>query len=337
MEPDLSPTDQSGSVPSELSSASELVNGSPEAELSAQSVEAPLQPQELESYNPIEPPPLDWRSDSSSDAGCTNNLNDPSFHPSIENLCETSVTEPVLDMLNPNNTSDDNTEQEVVGNNARLVQDLKVSLEEVDEGTEEVQRGRTGYLHIAEEYQEEVISEKDVEGASRKPGDEDHSSIHSLLNQLQLIREEPLSIQPSPPQTVQHQLPLLSESETCTPSLLADSSTETTGLLFSESHHRDLLGLLQFTELSSTPQATSPSHREEVDAVVAASYSHEDAQRFWSHHENGQQQQRDSITSLSDDEYPEPVWKKRGEEPPKEDEAAAETEQVGSISVQPIL
>ncbi|XP_075878783.1 amyloid-beta A4 precursor protein-binding family A member 3 isoform X2 [Nelusetta ayraudi] len=341
MDSDVSPTDQSASVPTSL-------NGSPKAEFSAQTVEAPPQPHDLESYNPIEPPPLDWRSDSSSDAGCSNNMDDPTLHPSIENLGEASVIGPVLETLNPIDISHDTIEQEVVGNISGLVQDLKMGLEEVGEEAEKVQSGRTEYSDSAGEYQEEVTasdlngrtSERDVERAKRKPGDEDHSSIHSLLSQLQLIGEEPLLIQPLPPHVVPHEFPLLSEPDNCTPSLLKDYSTETTGLLFSESHHRDLLGLLQFTELSSSPQPSSPSRREEVDAIVAVSYSQEDAQRLWAHHDNEQQlqeqqqqqqqQHRDSITSLSDDEYPEPVWKKRGEEPPKEDEAAADTELLSS-------
>lgn len=341
MDSDVSPTDQSASVPPDLSPAAASLNGSPE--FSAQTVEALPQPHDLESYNPIEPPPLDWRSDSSSDAGCSNNMDDPTLHPSIENLGEASVIGPILETLNPIDISHGTIEQEVVGNITGLVQDLKMGLEEVGEETEKVQSGRTEYSDSAGEYQEEVTgsdlngrtSERDVERAKRKPGDEDHSSIHSLLSQLQLIGEEPLLIQPLPPHVVPHQFPLLSEPDSCAPSLLKDYSTETTGLLFSESHHRDLLGLLQFTELSSSPQPSSPSRREEVDTIVAVSYSQENAQRLWAHHDNEQQQQqhRDSITSLSDDEYPEPVWKKRGEEPPKEDEAAADTELVGRAAI----
>lgn len=335
MDSDVSPTDQSAAS----------LNGSSMVEFSTQTVEASPQPHDLESFNPIEPPPLDWRSDSSSDAGCANNLDDPNFLPLIENQGEASVIEPVLETLNPIDTSCDTSGQELVSNFALSVHDLNMGSEEAAEEGEKVQSGRTECSDSAGESQKEVMdgdqnnrtSVRDVERVKRKPGDEDHSSIHSLLNQLQLIGEEPLPIQPLPPDTVHQQLPLLSESDTCAPPLQTDNSTETTWLLFSESHHRDLLGLLQFTELSSTPQATSPSRREEVDAIVAVSYSQEDAQRLWAQHENEQlqqqQQHRDLITSLSDDEFPEPVWKKRGEEPPKEHEAAAETEQVDLVTV----
>lgn len=340
MDFDFSPTHQPAPVPADLSSAAAAsLNEATGAQFSAQAVDASPQPQDLESYNPIEPPPLEWKSDSSSDADFANNLDEPSFLPAVENL---GKDEPVLETLNPGDTPHDTLGEEVVSDFALSAQKLKMDLEGEAEVAEEVQRGRTEYSESAEEYQEEEMSGsqngqtsvRDAEHAKRKQGDEDHSSIHSLLSQLQLIGEEPLPSQPLPPHTVHEQLPLLSESDTCGESHLTDHSPETTGLLFSESHHRDLLGLLQFTELSSAPQPTSPFHREEVDAIVSVSYSQEDAHRLWAHHEDEQQQQhRDSITSLSDDEYPEPVWKKRGEEPPKEDEAAAETEQVGQFTV----
>lgn len=341
MDPDVCPTDQSASAPIDLCFAAAPVNGAPEDQFSAQTVLTLPQAEDIESYNPIEPPPLDWRSDSSSDAGSADNLDDPSFHPSVENLEEVNTTEPVLQTLNLNDTSHDSIQQEVVDNIPGSAQDLKIGLEEVGEAADEGQRVRAECLEGVGEYQEEVtvgelnsrVSEREDESANREPGDEDHSSIHSLLSQLQLMGEESDPIEPFPPHSAQHQQACLSEPDTCTPSLLTDDSTETTGLLFSESHHRDLLGLLQFTELSSTPHSTHSPLQGEMDAVVSVSYSQEDAQRFWRHHGNGQQQQQhqhqDSVASLSDDEYPEPVWKKRGEEPPKEDEAAADTEQVG--------
>lgn len=349
MDPDVCPTDRSASAPIDLCFAAAPVNGAPEVPFSAQTVSALPQAEDIESYNPIEPPPLDWRSDSSSDAGSADDLDDPSYHPSVENL-EVNITEPVFQTLNLNDTLHDTVQQEVLGNIPGFGQDLKTGLDEVGEAAGEVQRVRAGCLggvgeYQYQEYQEEVtvgdltsmVSEKEDESANRQPGDEDHSSIHSLLSQLQLMGEESDPIEALPPHFAQHQQPCLSELDTCTPSLLTDDSTETTGLLFSESHHRDLLGLLQFTELSSTPHSTHSPLRGEMDAVVSVSYSQEDAQRFWRHHGNGQQQQQhqhqDLVASLSDDEYPEPVWKKRGEEPPKEEEAAADTEQVGWTTV----
>uniref|UniRef100_A0A665VB73 Amyloid beta precursor protein binding family A member 3 n=1 Tax=Echeneis naucrates TaxID=173247 RepID=A0A665VB73_ECHNA len=206
--------------------------------------------EDLESFSLIQPPPLDWRSDSSSEADSAGDL-----------------------------------DELVVGQ---------------DGPGEPVQSpgGEEGGL-------------KDVGEAEEDPGDEDHGQIHSLLSQLQLMGEEPRPC---------HQtLPGASA-----PSVTSDDSSETTGLLFSEGPHRDLLGLLQCTHIGAT---TCPSGGE-MDAVVSVSYSQEDAHRFWGHYGNGQHQQPGDACppSLPDEGYPEPVWMKVGEEPPDE-KATAQEEQ----------
>uniref|UniRef100_A0A8C2XMS1 Amyloid-beta A4 precursor protein-binding family A member 3 n=1 Tax=Cyclopterus lumpus TaxID=8103 RepID=A0A8C2XMS1_CYCLU len=285
--------------------------------------------EDVDSYNLIEPPPLDWRSDSSSEAGSADDLDDTSFPPSVDNLDKASPGEAVLlplgmsDTVAPPNLN----QQELVGNIS--VQDIEVELEEADEVVEE--KVRVEDLEVVGDEVSDVenmVSEQEVEVVNRRSGDEDHSRIHTLLSQLQLMGEEPHPSRRTPPHLAQHSS--LSEREACAPSLLTQDSTETTGLLFSESHHRDLMGLLQFTEISATQSPTCPPLRGDMDAVVSVSYSQEDAQRFWGHYGNGQQQRHreDSLTSLPDDEYPEPVWMKLGEEPPEEEEAAAESEQV---------
>lgn len=337
MDSDVCPADQSASAPSDsLSSTTLPVDGTSGVEVAGQTVACLPHSEagDLETYNLIEPPPLDWRSDSSSEAGSAEDLDDPSFPPSVENLDKASPGEVLLPLnMNATLASLDKNHQELVGNVAEPVQDIEVGLEEEDEGV------RVEDLEGAKEYQEEVticdmesrVIEGEVDVANRRSDDEDHSRIHSLLSQLQLMGEEPHPSHQTPPHPAQHQYSSLSELEACTPSLITDDSTETTGLLFSESHQRDLLGLLQFTEISSTPHPTCLPHRGEVDAVVSVSYSQEDAQRFWGHYGNGQQQRHrgDSLASLPDEEYPEPVWMKLGEEPPEEREAAAESEQVG--------
>lgn len=335
MDSDTCPADQLPSVSSDsLCVATVPANEASGVEVTTQTLAAPPQVEDLESYNMIEPPPLDWRSDSSSEVGSADNLDDPSFPPSVEHLDKASPREPVLLPLEMSDTSF-NIQQEAVSSTVEPVLDIRMKLEEDEAVHEEV---GVEDLEGGGEYKEEVtlchqksrVSEEEVEGANKKSADEDHNSIHSLLSQLQLMEEEPHPIQLTPPHPVQHQYSGLSELESCTPSLITDNSTETTGLLFSESHHQDLLGLLQFTEIGVNPQPSPLPHRGgEVDAVVSVSYSQEDAQRFWGRCGNGQQQHRESLSSLPDDEYPEPVWKKRATEPPKEDEAATETEEVG--------
>ncbi|KAG8003116.1 ATP-binding cassette sub-family A member 1 [Nibea albiflora] len=310
MDSDVCPADHPAS-------ATGPVDGAPEVEVDTQTVAAlpGSEAEDLESYNPIEPPPLDWRSESSSEVGSAGDLDDPSY-PSVENLDEGSPDEPVLLPLNTTDTAAafSGNQQELVGSIAQPEEE-GMSVRNVEETMHDV---------------ESRVSKEEAEVVNRTSGDEDHSRIHSLLSQLQLMGEEPHPSQQTPHHLAQHQYSSLSEPEVCAPSLITDDSTETTGLLFSESHQRDLLGMLQFTEISAAPHPTSLPHRGEVDAVVSVSYSQDDAQRFWGgHYGNGQQRRHrdDSLASLPDDEYPEPVWMKLGEEPPDEEEAAAESEQ----------
>lgn len=324
MDSDVCPADQPASAPSDTQfSDTVLVDGASEIEVSRQTVAASLgsQVEDLDSYSLIEPPPLDWRSDSSSEAGSADDMGDPGFSPSVDPLDKASP-EPVLLPLDMSDTETqlNINQQELVMKNAKLIQQV-----EVEEGERvENLKGVSEKLTFNVMDVENIVAEEEV--ANRRSGDEDHSRIQTLLSQLQLMGDEPRPSHHTPPH---HHYSSLSEVEACALSLMADDSTETTGLLFSENHQRDLLGLLQCTEIGATPHPTCLPHRGEVDAVVSVSYSQEDAQRFWGHHENGQRcrHRDDSLTSLPDDEYPEPVWMKLGENPPDE-EGAAQSEQV---------
>ncbi|KAM3876264.1 amyloid-beta A4 precursor protein-binding family A member 3 [Diretmus argenteus] len=229
---------------------------------------------DLDSFNLIEPPPLDWKSDSSSEVGSTDDLDDPSFPPSVDHLEEAVPSLVVTDaaappVINRQELVDDNTEEEV----------------------------------------------EELQLMGEDPHHHDHRSPPHLA---QHHYYHPSELEPSGP-------PLITDIGTLRP----PSATETTGLLFSESHQRDLLGLLECTEIGAPPQAAYVPHRGEVDAVVSVSYNQEDAQRFWGHYGNGQQlrPRDDSFSSLPEDEYPEPVWMKLGEEPPEEEAATTEGEQ----------
>ncbi|KAM7012933.1 amyloid-beta A4 precursor protein-binding family A member 3 [Tautogolabrus adspersus] len=337
MDSDICPADQSASAPSHTlcpaADPDDLLSG---VEFSRKTVAAHpgSEVEDLDSYNPIEPPPLDWRSESSSEAGSADDLEEPNFPPADENLNEAGPGEPVTIPSDVSHTvaSLNLSQQELLGNFVEPVKDVNVELEEEDEeveeeegieGDREKQEGET-FCDV-----ESRVSEEEVEVANRSSGDEDHGRIHSLLSQLQMMGEEPHPSQRTPPHLAQHHYSSRFEHEVCAPSLKTDDSSETTGLLFSESHHRDLLGLLQVTEIGATPTPTCVPLRGEVDAVVSVSYNQEDTPRFWRHYGNGQQprHREDSLASLPDDEYPEPVWMKLGEEPPEEEEAAAESEQ----------
>ncbi|KAM9384563.1 amyloid-beta A4 precursor protein-binding family A member 3 [Pholidichthys leucotaenia] len=287
--------------------------------------------EDLYSYNTMEPPPLDWRSDSSSEAGRADDLEDPTLLVSADSLDKESPSESVLLPLNVGDSFSplDTSQQELLENNPEPALDVLVELkEELRVGEEDVNVGREnldGEDHEGVTFRDSGngIGEQDIGVTNKRERDEDHSRIHTLLSQLQLMREDPQSSYQTPPH---HHYHSLSEQEACARPLLADDSTETTGLLFSESNQRNLLGLLQCTEIGPAPHPTSLHHRGEIDAVVSISYSQEDAHRFWGIRGNGQhQQEEDSLTSLPDDEYPEPVWMKRGEEPPEENAAAEQS------------
>uniref|UniRef100_A0A667XJR7 Amyloid-beta A4 precursor protein-binding family A member 3 n=1 Tax=Myripristis murdjan TaxID=586833 RepID=A0A667XJR7_9TELE len=266
--------------------------------------------EDLDSFNLIEPPPLDWKSDSSSEVDSAGDLDDPTFPPVVGRLedeagpCDLLVeesTEPVHDV-------EGQVEEGLV----------RVTLEDQGERLTMEKEEEV----IVSEQMDTRVTEEEAAVLKRRPGDEDHTQIHALLNQLQLMGEEPCLNRLTPPH--------LPELEPSGPSLITDSGTlqpasptETTGLLFSESHQRDLLGLLECTEIGAPPhQAAYLPHRGEVDAVVSVSYNQEDAHRFWGHYGNGQQLLAgdDSFASLPEDEYPEPVWMKLGEQPPEGEE-----------------
>lgn len=337
MDSDCLPVDQSASAPTDSLLFDPVpVNGALGVKVSSPTAAAVpgSEAEDLDSYNLIEPPPLDWRSDSSSEDGSGDDLDDPSLSSSADCLDKASLGESVLlsldkrDILTPLNMN----QLDLVGNVVtQPVQDFEVKSEDKAEAFEGEVRAE-GCKGVEED--QAVMPFQDVENkggeeeavaARRRSNDEDHRHIHTLLSQLQLMGEEPC---PSHQTPSDHHYSRQADLEACSPSLLTEDTTETTGLLFSESHQRDLLGMLQCTEIGATPRPTSLPNRGDVDAVVSVSYSQEDAQRFWGHYENGQQQwhRDDSLTSLPDDEYPEPVWMKLGEQPPEE-EATAESEQ----------
>ncbi|MEQ2188260.1 hypothetical protein GOODEAATRI_013196, partial [Goodea atripinnis] len=279
--------------------------------------------EDLDSYSLIEPPPLDWRSDSSSEAGSAHDPEDPSQPPSAELLDLTSLGDsgsPLLiggDLFTPVQTY----QQVLLGNIPEPGLAIEVKVE--DGG---VPAGEVMSHEMLRDAEKDTCEEEEAEVSERRTGDEDHSRIQALLTQLQRMDKEPHDDHHSS----------LSEQEARGHSVLT-SSTETTGLLFSERHQRDLLGLLQCTEISSKPHPSRRPPFGDVDAVLSVSYSQEDSQRFWRQSANGQRQRHreDSVASLPDDEYPEPVWMKLGEEPP-EDETGADGEQAPEGESQPM-
>lgn len=259
-----------------------------------------------ESYNVMEPPPLDWRSESSSDVAL-DDLDEPSCLPALTPPGEQAQCPSAAALLCLN------TDGASASLDVRVGGNIAEPEQEKGEAAGKMEETRAEVLKSGGEAQEGLAKLKNstrgeqVEGPGRKSDDDDHHSIHSLLNQLQLQGEER-----PPPHGGQLQC-----SSSPAPSPTVDESTETTGLLFSESHQRDLLGMLELTEISAAPH---PAQRGEVDAVVSVSYSEADAQRFWPSYGN--------ISALPDGEDTESVWKAREEERPEEEETAVEREEV---------
>lgn len=290
MDPGVCPADQSLPSP---------VNDSSRAEVIGQTAALPgSELEDLDTYSMIEPPPLDWRSDSSSEMGSAEDLDDPRLPPFVDTLDTGSPEEPVLTPV----AQPDINQQQLGQNDSEPAQNWEMEAGEEVRQVELV--GVEEEEEVAGRNKDDVVTKEEL--PNRTSADEDHSRIRSLLSQLQLMGEKPPSDHPSSPQY------LCEQDEACTPSLTADDSTETTGLLFSERQHRDLLGMLQCTEMGAP-------HRGDVDAVVSVSYSQDDARRFWGHRD-------DSLSSLPDERCPEPVWMKLGLEPPAGD-TAVESEQ----------
>uniref|UniRef100_A0A3Q0RBE8 Amyloid-beta A4 precursor protein-binding family A member 3 n=1 Tax=Amphilophus citrinellus TaxID=61819 RepID=A0A3Q0RBE8_AMPCI len=269
MDSDCLPVDQSTSAPTDSLLFDPVpVNGALGVKVSSPTAAAVpgSEAEDLDSYNLIEPPPLDWRSDSSSEAGSGDDLDDPIL-----------LSLDKRDILTPLNMN----QLDLVGNVVtQPVQDFEVKSEDKAEAFEGEVRAE-GCKGVEED--QAVMPFQDVENkggeeeaeAARRSNDEDHRHIHTLLSQLQLMGEEPC---PSHQTPSHHHYSRQSDLEACSPSLLTEDTTETTGLLFSESHQRDLLGMLQCTEIGATPCPTSLPNRGDVDAVVSVSYSQEDAQ-----------------------------------------------------------
>ncbi|XP_061682035.1 amyloid-beta A4 precursor protein-binding family A member 3 [Syngnathoides biaculeatus] len=260
---------------------------------------------ELDPYRMIEPPPLDWNSDSSTEAASTEELDDANF------LSTPGSGDPDV---NGTVASPDVNRQELEAKNTELKKESAVE--------EDDRREPTIYANDAD------VDVEDEE-ANQDQGDEDHTRIQTLLCRLQLKGKEAHPHPRTAPCSDEHPHSGLYDPKACASlSTSLEDSTETTGLLFSESHQRDVLGLLQCTDISATPQPGCHPLTGEMDAVVSVSYNQEDAQSFWGLYGNSlQEQYRDnSVKLLPDSGCPQPVRVKLEEEDPGE-EASAESEQ----------
>uniref|UniRef100_A0AAY4CIH9 Amyloid-beta A4 precursor protein-binding family A member 3 n=1 Tax=Denticeps clupeoides TaxID=299321 RepID=A0AAY4CIH9_9TELE len=178
-------------------------------------------PDDLDSFNLIEPPPLDWRSDSSSDDASPGD---------DENLELLSADDVMRGFRHQGGLSSSLSEAQGAGDGTG---------QEAEEDTE-------------------------IESEERGQNDVDHSHIQNLLSQLQSLNSTP----------AQEQMPEDPPEDAAVHPPAPERST-TSGLLFSESHQRDLLGFLEEPPVSCRTASAG------VDAVVSVSYSQQDGGRSW--------------------------------------------------------
>ncbi|CAL8309861.1 unnamed protein product [Lota lota] len=328
----------------------------------------------LDSFNLIEPPPLDWRSDTSSEAGFVEDLDEATFPSSLgeQGVKAEVVVGQLVQLAPPFDLSEPSaaTPPMVAQQGEAKVEELGAWGDEEAEvnggtATEEEAVGEEVLKEVVDKEEEVDCEEEDMaqdearQVPDRTLGDEDHTHIHALLNRLQRMGEEP-GPGPGPypeattsdldPYAHKHHHPQ-GPSGACLPPAVVPPAAETMGLLFSESHQRELLGLLECTEIAAPPShphhhhhhhcrssSSSRSPRGDVDAVVSVSYSQDEAQEFWRHYRNDWRLPRKEgsyAAPLPDGQLSAPVWMKRepeeeeeGEEEGEEEEASGGDEEV---------
>ncbi|XP_062412243.1 amyloid-beta A4 precursor protein-binding family A member 3 [Sardina pilchardus] len=292
--------------------------------------------EDLDSFSLIEPPPLDWRSDSSSEAGCIGEADSEGFiqtdsidipeDAASEDGSQLAASVPEAPLLPC---------QVDVGNH-NVGQAFEQSEEQLLQN--EVLKGQTVEQEVEEEEEEEQQQEKkneDQEGPANEqcgPPDVDHSRIHTLLSHLQLVSPSPApdSPSPEPPQATLLDFTDPTPYDTLSSPGPVDvpqaQGTAASGLLFTESHQKDLLGLLEGpSSAEERPQLSPPclsyGHLSAgVDAVVSVSYSHEDAERYWDGSHGGHNEPEDETHALDySGEDSGLLWQRRAE-PPAEEE-----------------
>lgn len=213
--------------------------------------------EDLDSFNPIEPPPLDWRSDSSSEACSLKDIEEPGSF---------SIDTPLEELSDggPCNTSSTPTDIENLTS------------------------------HETEEGNDPKSLEKKLENTRQKPTesprqrDIDHAHIQDLLGQIQLFHPTPPSKDPTPepqPSTFSADHATENLSTLC---MLPDASdyqrcsegSQVSGLLFTVSNQRELLQLLEDPEppkhqeiqesqqdISVYTEQTTENHTEDISQL----------------------------------------------------------------------
>lgn len=251
--------------------------------------------EDLDFFNPIQPPPLDWRSDSSSDAGSVGELESCSVGefevPGTFNVNSSEDTIlAVNDFADQNLTEASDKTEELCENKLEISDFQKQTEKKKEKQVEERQ-----VLNVETEKEtEEKVGKRDL----------DHSHIQSLLTQLHLFHPSTPINSPAhyhPDDSANHSASHDSYTSAETAihsSVSADSDRSiSSALLFSQEYQKDLLQLLEdpepeepgtFPQLVYTPLLTpsaeswSRIRRQSSDADEMISISH--SQDIWHRH-----------------------------------------------------
>uniref|UniRef100_A0A8C2DYL3 Amyloid-beta A4 precursor protein-binding family A member 3 n=1 Tax=Cyprinus carpio TaxID=7962 RepID=A0A8C2DYL3_CYPCA len=266
--------------------------------------------EDLDSYNPIEPPPLDWRSDSSSEAGSVVELESCSVGDfEASGSFSTGLNEDTVSAVSDYGAQDsseasDKTEE-------LLAQEMCENKPEIGVFQQQDEQRETKENYVEDrdrKLRNQEMKREKIEEKSRKH-DIDHSHIQSLLTQLHLFHPSPTNPAPcTPDELTNHGAPHNShtpaeaaassfqELEFSVQSAGADADRNIPeALLFSHEYQKDLLQLLEEPESEEprtaplfvhtplvTPGHQSGLRRQSSDADEMISISHsEDA---WHRH-----------------------------------------------------
>ncbi|XP_030640178.1 amyloid-beta A4 precursor protein-binding family A member 3 [Chanos chanos] len=251
--------------------------------------------EDLDSFNLIEPPPLDWKSESSSEACSVGEMDDPgSFH--------TDSMEPPVDRLSYCGPQDLSSSPPPTFTSQ---EECKDELSDVDQ-TQDGKQDRVEEEE-KEEEEEEGEEEKRRRCKERWRSDTDHSHIQTLLTQLQLfhptadasIHSLPDNPNPNPDPNPDPQPPV--QSLQCESSAAGNGAS---GLLFTEMHQRDLLHLLEGPDPQG-PQVTAPPGGHSVYGLQSDEYH---AMSYGQELQHGLLQQGSSNWRLPGDEFVMPSY-----------------------------
>lgn len=266
--------------------------------------------EDLDSYNPIEPPPLDWRSDSSSEVGSVAELEicsvgDFEAHGSFIKELNEDIMSAVNDYgAQDTSESSDKTEDLLAQGICEIRPEISVCQ------SQDAQQERQGN-YPGDKDRKSFNPEMKIEKIKEKEKDVDHSHIQSLLTQLHLFKPSTsfdnsatFTLDGSANLGAPHNLHTpeestassLQELEFSAQSACAHSDRNVPeALLFSHEYQKDLMQLLEDPEPEElrtapefvhtrlvTPEHQSSLRRQSSDADEVISMSH--SQDAWHRH-----------------------------------------------------